>query len=118
MLLYIHFFICLCLYIYVFLLCSSRIIGTEHAIRMKANPLFYLDVEQRVLGNQKRLLQRREKDAKQEELLQTVIARGESEGLWIFAYGSLMWRVGFEFVEKRNGYVKGWVRRFYQQVSI
>jgi cation transport protein ChaC len=31
--------------------------------------------------------------------------------LWVFGYGSLMWRPGFAFVERQNGLVRGWSRR-------
>lgn len=34
--------------------------------------------------------------------------------MWIFGYGSLIWRPGFDFVERREGYVEGWKRRFWQ----
>ena len=34
--------------------------------------------------------------------------------LWIFGYGSLMWRPGFAYAERRHGYVEGFVRRFWQ----
>ncbi|GAB5370180.1 hypothetical protein AAMO2058_001470300, partial [Amorphochlora amoebiformis] len=34
--------------------------------------------------------------------------------LWIFGYGSLIWRQGFPFVEKKACYVKGYKRRFWQ----
>ncbi len=33
--------------------------------------------------------------------------------LWIFGYGSLMWRPGFEFEEAVAGRVEGWRRGFY-----
>jgi len=33
---------------------------------------------------------------------------------WIFAYGSLMWRPDFEFLERRPACVHGWKRRFWQ----
>lgn len=33
------------------------------------------------------------------------------DDLWVFGYGSLMWRPGFAFVERRIGTVRGWHRR-------
>jgi cation transport regulator ChaC len=37
-----------------------------------------------------------------------------SDPLWLFAYGSLIWRPGFEFAEQARGFVHGWSRRFWQ----
>lgn len=34
--------------------------------------------------------------------------------MWIFGYGSLMWRAGFSFEERRPGYIVGYRRRFWQ----
>lgn len=34
--------------------------------------------------------------------------------MWVFAYGSLVFRPGFAFVERRRAHVKGWTRRFWQ----
>ena len=34
--------------------------------------------------------------------------------LWLFGYGSLIWRPGFAFVESRPAHVRGWARRFWQ----
>ena len=34
---------------------------------------------------------------------------------WVFGYGSLIWRPGFEFVERRRATAHGWARRFQQR---
>jgi cation transport regulator ChaC len=34
--------------------------------------------------------------------------------LWVFGYGSLVWKAGFEYDERIIGYVKGYRRVFYQ----
>ncbi len=34
--------------------------------------------------------------------------------MWIFGYGSLIWRPDFEWVEREHGYVRDWQRRFWQ----
>jgi cation transport protein ChaC len=37
-----------------------------------------------------------------------------SDDCWIFAYGSLIWRVDFEFLESRPASINHWARRFWQ----
>ena len=37
-----------------------------------------------------------------------------SEGLWIFGYGSLVWRPSFPFETRRSAHLLGWARRFWQ----
>lgn len=36
----------------------------------------------------------------------------ETQDLWVFGYGSLMWKPGFDFVERRRAALPGYVRRF------
>ena len=34
--------------------------------------------------------------------------------IWLFGYGSLMWRPDFDYLERREARVHGWQRRFWQ----
>lgn len=34
--------------------------------------------------------------------------------MWIFGYGSLIWRPSIPFDDRVEGYIDGWTRRFYQ----
>lgn len=38
----------------------------------------------------------------------------EVSNLWVFGYGSLVWKPGFAFTESKVGFVRGYVRRFFQ----
>lgn len=43
--------------------------------------------------------------------LDALLAQGHDE-VWVFAYGSLIWKPAFDFVERRQGLVRGWHRDF------
>ncbi|WP_048308423.1 gamma-glutamylcyclotransferase [Halomonas sp. PR-M31] len=36
------------------------------------------------------------------------------DAIWLFGYGSLIWKAGFPYLERRPAYIHGWVRRFWQ----
>ncbi len=36
------------------------------------------------------------------------------QDLWIFGYGSIIWRVDFPYLESKPAYIKNWSRRFWQ----
>nr|XP_023013442.1 glutathione-specific gamma-glutamylcyclotransferase 1 [Leptinotarsa decemlineata] len=46
--------------------------------------------------------------------LHSEVLVNEIKALWVFAYGSLCWRPGFEFHKAVTGFVKGYQRRFWQ----
>ena len=41
-------------------------------------------------------------------------ARSAEDSLWIFGYGSLVWRPAFSHLESRPAYIEGFARRFWQ----
>lgn len=47
-----------------------------------------------------------------EASLDTAIAEADKDGLWLFAYGSLLWRPEFPYTERRIARVHGYHRRF------
>lgn len=51
-------------------------------------------------------------DADYEEAAHLILARNHDRPLWLFAYGSLIWKPDFEHVEHRLGRAYGWRRSF------
>jgi cation transport protein ChaC len=48
-----------------------------------------------------------------ESMARTLAERPRTgEGIWIFAYGSLLWKRNFEVAEQRSGIGRGFVRRY------
>lgn len=41
-------------------------------------------------------------------------ASNAGRAVWLFGYGSLIWRQGFPYKEARRAYIRGWERRFWQ----
>ncbi len=39
---------------------------------------------------------------------------GQADGVWVFGYGSLIWRPDIPFREQRVAHAEGWARRFWQ----
>src|SRR5690606_23043046 len=46
------------------------------------------------------------------EMVRDVLENAPTSGLWLFAYGSLIWNPCFEWVERRPALAHGWRRSF------
>jgi glutathione-specific gamma-glutamylcyclotransferase len=38
----------------------------------------------------------------------------DAEAIWLFGYGSLIWKAEFPYQERRPAHIEGWARRFWQ----
>jgi len=51
-------------------------------------------------------------DADHDAIVAGLMADAPAGDVWVFAYGSLIWNPGFDFVERRGALVRGWHRSF------
>jgi len=51
-------------------------------------------------------------DTDYDELTAGILAGAPADGVWVFAYGSLIWNPAFEFIEERVAIARGWRRSF------
>jgi cation transport protein ChaC len=51
-------------------------------------------------------------DPEYDVAVRDTLAQVPPEGLWLFAYGSLLWKPAFEFVESQAAVAQGWHRSF------
>jgi cation transport protein ChaC len=51
-------------------------------------------------------------DADHDAVVRGLLADAPAADVWVFAYGSLIWNPGFEFVEQRGAIARGWHRSF------
>jgi cation transport protein ChaC len=56
-------------------------------------------------------------DADYELLVDETLACSRESDLWVFGYGSLLWKPSFDFVERRAAIARGWHRSFCIRVS-
>jgi cation transport protein ChaC len=56
-------------------------------------------------------------DVEYDRILDEVLARAPDRDIWLFGYGSLLWKPAFEFTERRKATVLGWHRSFCIRVA-
>lgn len=57
-------------------------------------------------------------EERRQSRIDTMAARPDGAGIWVFAYGSLMWNPAFNYVEKRTARLHGYHRSFCLQTPI
>jgi cation transport protein ChaC len=55
--------------------------------------------------------------AAQDALGDALYEAGPGEPVWVFAYGSLIWKPGFEYAEARRALLRGWRRSFCLEIA-
>jgi cation transport protein ChaC len=56
-------------------------------------------------------------DADYDVIVRQTLAQGPPGDLWVFGYGSLLWKPAFDFTESRMATVQGWHRAFCIKVA-
>ena len=56
-------------------------------------------------------------DADYVEAVARILAQHGPGPIWVFAYGSLLWKPGFDFTGRRHATLRGWHRAFCIQLS-
>lgn len=56
-------------------------------------------------------------DEDYETAIRDVLAPASSGDIWLYGYGSLLWKPEFEFTESRIATVRGWHRAFCYRVK-
>ena len=56
-------------------------------------------------------------DEDYEEAVRDILARAPADEVWVFAYGSLLWKPACETAESRRALVRGWHRSFCFRVA-
>lgn len=56
-------------------------------------------------------------DQDYERVIEQLVSQGRSDELWVFGYGSLLWKPAFEATDRRRALVHGWHRAFRFRVA-
>jgi cation transport protein ChaC len=56
-------------------------------------------------------------DGEYDAIVRDMLAQAPAGDLWLFGYGSLLWKPGFEYAERRMATVQGWHRSFCLKIA-